>query len=583
MKNFAFVMAFAMAFYVVAVADVGRQIGSGPDVFGGYTSEHVLVRFESGYVPRGMVGVLGVTGVRSLDRLGAKWRVATIDPVSPDGYVNAQLAESLGISRTYRFVVPKGSDVQRMIADYNANPLVEFAELDGIGGSAFTPNDPLIANCYGLNNTGQTGGTPDADIDAFEAWDTWTGGDNITLAVVDSGVSTHTELTGKLVPGWNTNNNTSNTSDGLGHGTHVAGTAGALGNNNVGIAGVSFGVKIMPMRVLSSGGNGTESQCGAGIVWAADHGADICTMSLQYYTGSQTFRDMVTYAHTEGVLLIAATGNNQGNVVAFPARFDTCYGVGATTHDDVRASFSNYGPQNDVTAPGQDVYSIYLNNGYAELSGTSMATPHVSGLASLLWSYDPGLTNDEVFELITTTADDKGAAGWDQQYGWGRANAQSAVLAASEPLIRFTSLTIQSGILTSGSVDDLFDSDNNRIYLDNNGSRANEGIIITATGTAPLLSFNRLQILVESAATTGGVSQRVYLFNFVAGSWEEIENGLITSSDSYTKVDVTNNPSRFVSPATNTVSARIAFGQPTFGARSWAANVDQFRGALRMD
>ena len=132
-----------------------------------------------------MVGVLGVTGVRSLDRLGAKWRVATIDPVSPDGYANVQLAESLGISRTYRFVVPRGTDVQRMIADYNANPLIEFAELDGIGGSAFTPNDPLIANCYGLNNTGQTGGTPDADIDAFEAWDTWTGGDNITLAVVD--------------------------------------------------------------------------------------------------------------------------------------------------------------------------------------------------------------------------------------------------------------------------------------------------------------------------------------------------------------------------------------------------------------
>ena len=575
--------ALAVAFCVVAVADVGRQIGSGPDVFGGYTSEHVLVRFESGRVPRSMVGSLGITGVRSLDRLGAKWRVTAVEPVSPDGYADVQLAESLGLTRTYKFIVPRGTDVQRMIGDYTANSNVDFAEVDGIGGTAFVPNDPNISLCYGLNNTGQTGGTPDADIDAFEAWDTWTGGDNITLAVVDSGVSAHPELNGKFVPGWNTNNNTSNTVDGLGHGTHVAGTAGALGNNNIGLAGVSFGVKIMPMRVLSSGGSGTETMCGAGIVWAADNGADICTMSLQFYTGSQTFRDMVDYAYGQGVLLIAATGNNRGNLVAFPARFDNCYGVGATTHNDVRASFSNYGPQNDVVAPGQDVYSIYLGNGYTELSGTSMATPHISGLASLLWSYDPGLTNDEVFDLITSTAEDKGTVGFDQQYGWGRANAQFAVQKAAEPLVRFTNLTINSGLLTSGTVDDLFDSDNVRIQLENNGSRADEGIIVTATGTAPLLSFNRLQILVESAVSRGGVLQRVYAFDFVAQDWVEVDVRSITTTDTYSKIDITSNPARFVSPATNTVSVRLALNQGFTGSRGWSGNVDQLRAALRND
>lgn len=582
MNRFVFAMAAAMAICVTAAADVGRQIGRGPDTFGGYTTQHVLVRFESGRVPRNLVGSLGVTGVASLDRLGAKWRVTAIDPVQPDGYSNAALAGQLGLSRTYRFVVPQGTKVLEMIADFNANPNVEFAEVDGLGGSAFTPNDPLIANCWGLNNTGQSGGTPNADINAFEAWDTWTGGNNITLAVVDSGVSTHPELAGKLVPGWNTNNNSSITSDGLGHGTHVAGTAGALGNNNIGIAGVSFGVKIMPMRVLSSSGNGTESQCGAGIVWAADNGADICTMSLQYYTGSQTFRDMVTYAYSQGLLLIAATGNNQGNVVAFPARFDNCFGIGATTDTDVRASFSNYGPQCDVTAPGQDVYSIYIGNGYAELSGTSMATPHVSGLASLLWSYDPGLTNNEVFALITSTADDKGPVGWDQQYGWGRIDAESAVLAAREPLVRFTNMTVDSGLLTSGTVNVLFDSDDNRINFANNGSRANEGIVVTASGTAPLVPFNRLQVLVESAATTGG-TQRVFLFDFTAGAWEQVDERTITSLDTYTKVNVTSNPSRFVSPGANTVAARVAFVQPMFGSRNWSASVDQFRAALRTD
>src|SRR5688572_6583773 len=513
MRKLVFAMALAMTLYVAAFAEIGRQIGSGPDVFGGYTTEHVLVRFESGKVPTSLVGTLGVTGVASLDRLGAKWRVSAIEPIQPDGYDDVQLAEQLGISRTYRFVVPRGTKVGDMIADYNRNSNIEFAELDGIGGNAFAPNDPLITNCYGLNNTGQTGGTVDADIDAFEAWDTWTGGNNVTLAVVDSGVSSHPELVGKFVPGWNTNNNSSNTSDGLGHGTHVAGTAGALGNNGIGIAGVSFGVLIMPMRVLSSGGSGTESQCGAGIVWAADHGADICTMSLQFYTGSQTFRDMVDYAYGQGVLLIAATGNNRGNLVAFPARFDNCYGVGATDHNDVRPSFSNYGPQNDVVAPGVDVYSTYLGNGYSELSGTSMATPHVSGLASLLWSFDPGLTNDEVFELITSTAEDKGTVGYDQQYGWGRANADLAVQKASEPLIRFTSLTMNSGFLFAGTVNDLFDSDNVSVHIVSNGSRANEGILLTATGTAPALAFNRIQLLVEGFATTSGVVQKVFLFD----------------------------------------------------------------------
>jgi subtilisin family serine protease len=337
------------------------------------------------------------------------------------------------------------------------------------------------------------------------------------------------------------------------------------------------------MRVLSSGGSGTESQCGAGIVWAADNGANICTMSLQFYTGSQTFRDMVDYAYGEGVLLIAATGNNRGNLVAFPARFDNCYGVGATNHSDVRPSFSNYGPQNDVVAPGVDVYSIYLGNGYTEMSGTSMATPHVSGLASMLWSYDPGLTNDEVFEIITTTAEDKGPAGFDEQYGWGRANARFALNKAQEPLIRFTNLTMNSGLLSSGTVSDLFDSDNIRVLLTNNGSRANEGIIATATGTAPSLPFNRLQILIESAGTASGVVQKVFLFDFVAQAWVEMDSRALTTVDDYTIVNATSNPSRFVSPGTNTVSARVSFGQPAFGSRNWDVEMDQFRGALRND
>jgi hypothetical protein len=335
--------------------------------------------------------------------------------------------------------------------------------------------------------------------------------------------------------------------------------------------------------VLSNGGSGTEAQCGAGIVWAADHGADICTMSLQFYTGSTTFRDMVDYAYGEGVLLIAATGNNQGNVVAFPARFNNCYGVGATDHNDVRPNFSNYGPQNDVVAPGVDVYSTIQTNGYTELSGTSMATPHTSGLASLIWSYDPGLTNDEVFDLIIATVDDKGVAGWDQFYGWGRINAQNALALASDPLIEFTSLTMNSGLIVSGSVADLFDSDDQRVDLANNGSRANEGIIMTLTGTAPAMAFNRLQILLETSVTRVGVLQKVFAFDWIANGWVEVDSRPMTTADTYTKVNITNNPSRFVQAGTNIVSVRVSMNQGFTGSRGWAANVDQLRAALRND
>jgi hypothetical protein len=583
MRRLILAAALAVATSVASFADIGRYIGSGPDEFGGYTTGHILVRFKRNQVPSELTIGHVQTGDSRFDRLSRKWRVGNIDTIQPTGYGDPGLADRLGLSRTFMLNVPSGTDVVAMIRDYNALPNVEFAELDGLGGAAFTPNDPQIAECWGLNNTGQTGGINDADIDAFEAWDKFTGGGNIILAVVDSGVSTHTEFTGKMVAGWNTNNNSNNTSDGLGHGTHVAGTAGATGNNGIGVAGVSSGVKIMPIRVLSSGGNGTEAQCGAGMVWAADHGANICTMSLQFYTGSQTFRDNVDYAFSKGVLLIAATGNNQGNIVAFPARFANCYGVGATTNTDAIASFSNYGAECDVSAPGQDVYSTYLGNGYTTMSGTSMATPHTSGLASLIWSYDPGLTGSEVFEIIMTTADDKGPSGWDQRFGWGRINANRAILKAAEPICRFTSMSIDSGVPLGGAVGDLFESDDVKVKVRGHGSRTSQDVVITAGGSAPLLSFNRLQILLEASCSAEGVTQRVEAYDWVAGNWVTVDERIASTADTYTRVNITDNPARFLTPATNTVSARVTFDPPALNFRLWTAEVDQFRAAVRTD
>ncbi len=404
---------------------------AGPDVFGGYPTTHLLVRFQPGVEPD-VFSDGAPTGEADLDAAFQRWGVTHATPFLVVPAQNKALAARLGLDRTWLIHVPQGTDTPRMMAELNRFPgLIEFAELDGIGGIAeVIPNDPDFSRLYGMHNTGQTGGTPDADIDAPEAWDLFTGEDNVTLAVIDSGVDgTHVELASKMVPGRNTNNNSDDTRDACPHGTHVAGTAGAIGNNGIGVAGVSWGVKIMPIRVLSGCG-GTEAQCAAGIVWATDHGAHIGTMSLQYYTGADVFRDAVEYAYQSGVLLIAANGNGRGRLVAFPAKFEHCMGISATTDDDTLAGFSNYGPECDVSAPGDSVWSLENGGGYSFKSGTSMATPHTSGLASLMLSYNPGLSPDEIEQILKDTSDDKGAPGWDEQFGWGRINARQALEAS---------------------------------------------------------------------------------------------------------------------------------------------------------
>ncbi len=330
-----------------------------PDAYGGYASDHIVVKYQP-YIDPTQRGANP-----DLAALDAKWGVTSIQSVTAFEPKFTEIAERYGLDR-YRIVeVPSGTDVLTMVAEYNAmSDMVELAEVDGIGGIAGVPNDTSFALQYGLNNTGQVvqgvTGTPDADIDAVEAWDTYTGTGNRLLAVIDAGVNTHPEFASRMITGWNTvENSSANTTDAdCPHGTHVCGIAAATGNNGTGTAGVSWGVQIVPVKVLT-GCFGNETDCGEGIMWAADHGANIGTMSLQYYTGIQFFQDAVNYGHDAGMLVIAATGNNQGNLVAYPAKFANCMGIAATTNKDQWATFSNYGPETDVSAPGQDVYSTY--------------------------------------------------------------------------------------------------------------------------------------------------------------------------------------------------------------------------------
>ncbi len=311
--------------------------------------------------------------------------------------------------------------------------------------------------------------------------------------------SYHPEFAGRMVPGFNTvfNQPDDATGDECFHGTHVAGIAAASGNtsdnlvcvggdndglscvdNNdcpnsgcvgstcqggeydglgcnddsqcpgsgckgIGVAGVSWGAKIMPVDVL--GGlffDGRWDQCAGtatdisnGIIWAADHGADIINISLQAYPNDNLtislYENAINFAYNLDATVVCASGNFFGNIVAYPARLPNCLAVGATDKNDDHPTFSNWGDELDLTAPGASIWSTWPSSSYTTLNGTSMATPHVSGLAALMKSLVPDATNDEIMQVMKDTADDLGLPGWDDKFGHGRINAFSALIGIS--------------------------------------------------------------------------------------------------------------------------------------------------------
>jgi subtilisin family serine protease len=219
--------------------------------------------------------------------------------------------------------------------------------------------------------------------------------------------------------------------DGNGHGTHVAGIAGATTDNGIGIAGLGWGVTLMPVRVLDSSGSGTTWSVAQGIRYAVDQGALAVNLSLGGYGGDSTLEQAVQYAQSKGALVVAAAGNHNTSEAFYPAAYAGVLGVAATRSDDQKWPFSNYGPHVDLAAPGAAIYSTVPGAGYGDMSGTSMAAPIVSGLAALVWAKYPSATAAEVAAMIADGAEDLGSAGWDPYYGWGRVNAPNALYGVS--------------------------------------------------------------------------------------------------------------------------------------------------------
>lgn len=354
------------------------------------------------------------TGIGSLDRLNQEYAVEQMSLLFPRLDPNDLLAARYGLTGVFKLRVPAGTNIPSMVAEYEADPAVAYAEPNLIYRIVDFPNDPDFSEQWALHNTGQTGGQPDADIDAPEAWDIEKGKPSVLIAIVDTGVDySHPDLAGGRV---RTDldrdfiNDDDDAMDDHGHGTYCAGIAAADTNNAVGIAGVCQGCQILPVKVLDSSGSGTTETVAQGIQYAAQVGAQIISMSLGMASNcgcSQTIAQVINYAFEGGSLLIAASGNDYDKTrLSYPAASPRVMSVGASDHRDQEADFSNRSPELDIVAPGEDIYSLDLGAGYGTGSGTSAAAPHVSGVSGLVLSDRSMLSNVETWWVLYQSADD---------------------------------------------------------------------------------------------------------------------------------------------------------------------------------
>ncbi len=315
--------------------------------------------------------------------------------------------------------------IKDMLRAYRKQGWVEYVEPDYIAHAMFTPNDPSFGNQWGMTK-----------IQAPEAWNITQGASTVKIAICDTGIDqNHEDLAGKIVANKNFTWNLS-VDDKYGHGTHVAGIAAAVTNNGKGVAGVGFNSSLMNVKVLGDNGSGYTSWIANGIIWAANNGAKVINLSLGSSSPSSTLENAVNTAWNKGAVVVAAAGNSGNSARLYPAAYANCIAVAATDQNDNKATFSNYGfDWVDVAAPGVSVFSTLPNHSnrigiknYGSLSGTSMATPHVSGVAALVWATSYGTSNQAVRDRIETTAECVGLVGnICSGYQIERVNASRAV------------------------------------------------------------------------------------------------------------------------------------------------------------
>ncbi|MCK4365535.1 MAG: S8 family serine peptidase [Thermoplasmatales archaeon] len=399
-----------------------------------------------------------ITGIESVDRLNKKYAVTFSEKIFnsiPD----------CSLSNVYKFTLTENADILAAAEEYAKDPNIKYAEPNYILHTCKVPNDPFFNEQWALHNIGQTGGTSDADINAPEAWNVTTGDQDIVIAVIDSGVDyNHPDLADNIwvnedeipdnnvdddgndfvddVRGWDFVNKDNDPMDSYGHGTHCAGIAAAVTNNSIGVAGVCWNSKIMSIKT----GNTMSLNMVAvakGIIYAVKNGADVISMSFGSRAFMKLLRDVTNFAYINGVVLVAGAGNNPKDQKFYPAALDNVIAVGATNNKDKRAWFSTYGKWIDVAAPGVDILSLrakdtdmysdethIVDEDYYFASGTSMACPHVAGLAGLILSKYQDISPDLVRASIYYSAD---RLSLPFRIGRGRVNAYEMLIRGPGP------------------------------------------------------------------------------------------------------------------------------------------------------
>ncbi|HYE30831.1 MAG TPA: Ig-like domain-containing protein [Methylomirabilota bacterium] len=373
----------------------------------------------------------------------------------PQGRASIQALNALSTSAPALLDVPPGKDASAAAEQLSRSPEVLYAEpnfrieLANATPSRPRPNDFDYGRLWGFENANR----PGADIHIAQAWARTTGSSNVLVAIIDTGIDfLHPDLAPNI---WNNSREVpangidddrngfiddvngfdfvSHDSDGFddhGHGTHVAGTVGAVGNNSIGVVGVCWDVRMMALKAFDETGSGNVYAGIQAIDYAVANGARIINASWGLKESSRALRDAVRNAVDKGVIFIGAAGNDRSAAPFYPAAFDGVISVGATTEEDARAPFTNFGETLDVSAPGASIYSTLPDSGYGYQGGTSMAAPHVSGLAALILSAHPNFTACDVEGIILNTCDEIETT---QPLGVGRINAGRA-LGIEQPL-----------------------------------------------------------------------------------------------------------------------------------------------------
>jgi serine protease len=489
--------------------------------------------------------------------------------------------------------VPHGA-VDAWVAWLRSQPQVVYAEPEGICYALGTPpNDTFWSYQWHMMDRGAVSGAAASNfgVQAPEAW-TKSTGVGAVVAVVDTGVAYENfgsfaqapDLAGtNFVAGYDFINNDAHANDDEGHGTHVAGTIAQSTNNGQGTAGVAYGATIMPVKVLNSSGSGTWTSVANGIRFAADNGADVINLSLGGSGGATVLADAINYAWSRGVVICAAAGNSGTSTIGYPAVYANCIAVAATRFDGNLAPYSQYGTGIDVSAPGGDTSVDQNGDGYGDgvlqqtfgssvtsfgyyfYQGTSMATPHVAGVAALVKAARPSATAAEIRAAIESTCVDRGAAGYDTTFGYGIVDANAAVDAILgggggggdvTPPAAPTGLTASAGNATVA----LDWSNNNEADLDGY-------IVYRATNAGGPFSALNATLLAASAYTDNAVTNgTTYYYRVTA-----VDTSGNESSNSSTASATPNAPDTTPPSAPTGLSASAGNGAV---ALDWANNTE---------